>query len=45
MTRSRVLLVALGLAVLVVCGRADAFAQAQTVTIRAARVLDGKAPC
>ena len=42
MTRSRVLLVALGLAAVVVCGRDDAFAQAQTVTIRAARVLDGK---
>lgn len=42
MTRSRVLFFALGLAAVLVCGRADAFAQAQTVTIRAARVLDGK---
>ena len=36
------LLVALGLAAVVMCGRADAFAQTETVTIRAARVLDGK---
>jgi imidazolonepropionase-like amidohydrolase len=43
MTRLRVLRhLALGLAVVVVCGRADALAQTQTVTIRAARVLDGK---
>ena len=43
MTRLRVrLLLALGLAAVVVCGRADALAQEQTVTVRAARVLDGK---
>ena len=43
MTRVRILhLVALGLAGVLVCGRAGAFAQTQTVTIRAARVLDGK---
>jgi len=43
MTRLRVLLLlALGLAAVVVCGPAEAFAQPQTVTIRAARVLDGK---
>ena len=43
MTRSRALLLfALGLAAVLMCGRADAFAQGQTVTVRAARVLDGK---